>query len=211
MKNHFRILLSLLPEKIERAGYKTYFNKEHENHIKNKTQGVSHLTKQKHLISLANQSNLSILVETGTYLGDMLFMLKQNFTKLYSIELSEYYFKKAKKRFLGQEKIELHNGDSGEMLKEIIHKINEPALFWLDGHYSGGKTALGSKECPIYEELNHIFKSKLDHIIVIDDARLFIGKNDYPSIDDLKKYIISNVTIKSFEINNDAIVVKIKN
>ena len=210
MKNHFRILFSFLPEKIERSFYRDYFSKEHEKHPSNNSQGVSHLTKQKHLLRIVQETKISQLVETGTYLGDMLFMLAHDFKKLYSIELSEFYYNKAKKRFINFPTIELHNGDSGEVLKAIIDKIKEPTLFWLDGHYSGGKTALGKKECPIFEELKHIFKSNFNHVIVIDDARLFIGKNDYPEVKELKEYIEQNTTIGSYEIVDDAIVVKLK-
>ena len=51
-------------------------------------------------------------------------------------------------------------GDSGKVLSEILLEINEPAIFWLDGHYTAGITARGVKECPIFEELDCIFNTK---------------------------------------------------
>jgi hypothetical protein len=68
--------------------------------------------------------------------------------------------------------------------------INEPAIFWLDGHYSAGITAKGDKECPIFEELNAILnKNEFNHILLIDDARCFIGEGDYPTIEELTNYV----------------------
>ena len=32
-----------------------------------------------------------------------------------------------------------------------------PAIFWLDGHYSAGITAMGEQATPIFKELTHIF------------------------------------------------------
>jgi hypothetical protein len=49
---------------------------------------------------------------------------------------------------------------------------------------------MGKKSCPIYEELHAIFNAAAyPHIILIDDARLFIGKDDYPTIKELSDFI----------------------
>ncbi|MCZ7616643.1 MAG: hypothetical protein M5T52_24530 [Ignavibacteriaceae bacterium] len=91
--------------------------------------------------------------------------------------------------------MEIINGDSGKLLKQLVAKISDPAIFWLDGHYSGFETAKGDIETPIKQELGAILNSELNHIILIDDARLFIGQNDYPTIEELKKYILSKKII----------------
>lgn len=101
-------------------------------------------------------------------------------------------------------------GDSGIILSKVMAQINEPAIFWLDGHYSAGITAKGRKECPILEELETIFASqKLNHTILIDDARLFNGINDYPNIEELKKFIKSKISNFSFEIEDDVIRIQL--
>ena len=48
------------------------------------------------------------------------------------------------------------------------------AIFWLDAHWSGGETYGINDECPLIEEIKIINNTKLNHIILIDDARLFI-------------------------------------
>jgi len=71
-----------------------------------------------------------------------------------------------------------------------MNKINNPTLFWLDGHYSRGDTVKEEKETPIYYELRHILcKEFTEHVIVIDDARNVGSVPDYPKIKSLKKFI----------------------
>ncbi len=76
----------------------------------------------------------------------------------------------------------------------------------MDGHYSAGTTAKGEKDCPIFEELNAILDSKnFNHILLIDDARCFIGKGDYPTIDQLTEYIKSKNEDYKVEVKHDII------
>ena len=146
------------------------------------------------------------LVETGTYLGDMVEAQKNKFKKIISVELSIDLFEKAQKRFNNEKSINILQGDSGEVLPVILKDINEPAIFWLDAHYSAGITAKGDKECPIYEELDAILKlKKFNHIILIDDARCFTGRADFPSVEKLTRYVRSNNANYKVELKNDII------
>jgi hypothetical protein len=67
--------------------------------------------------------------------------------------------------------------------------VQEPALFWLDGHYSGGETARGAQGSPIIAELETVFSRKLDDVVLIDDIRCFTGFDGYPSLADLKALV----------------------
>jgi len=157
-----------------------------------------HIIKQRTLLTYAKEYGLKNLIETGTLHGDMVEAMKNDFDLIYSIELSNGLYNEAKKRFKGEEHIKLIHGDSGIELKNVINKINHPALFWLDGHYSGGVTAKGNNDTPIYEELNHILNTKEKrHVIIIDDAHLFGVDPAYPSIEELNKFI----KIKRPEVN----------
>ena len=160
--------------------------------------------------SYVKKYNLNIFIETGTYLGDTLFRQKDNFKKIFSIELSEYYFNLAKDRFQSFDNINLILGNSKDKLKDILIKNNEPIFFWLDGHYSTGLTAKAEdKETPIMEELSTIFdtnQKQHKHVILIDDARLFNGTHDYPKYKDLKKFILKKDPRYFVFIKNDIIV-----
>lgn len=206
MKAHWRKLLSFLPEKSQRKYFRSFFEKEHNNWIvKGRPLPVSNLSKQQALKAMQQQFGLKILVETGTYLGDTLFALKNDFDQLFSIELSDHYYRLAQKRFKNSTNINLLLGDSGKVLKDLVPTLKSPALFWLDGHYSGGLTAKGDLECPVYEELKAIFSSPYKHVIFIDDARLFIGKNDYPTFDSLTEFVKKYKPEYHITIENDCI------
>jgi hypothetical protein len=164
-----------------------------------------HIVKQKTIWEYQKSFQTDTLIETGTYLGDMIDAQRDRFQKIYSIELSEKLFKKASKRFKIYPQIKLLKGDSGEVLNELVPPLNTRALFWLDGHYSGGITAKGDKECPVPNELRAIFKSDLLHIILIDDARLFNGTQDYPTIQEINNIIRECGKDYSIEVKNDII------
>lgn len=155
--------------------------------------------------------NIPVLVETGTYLGDMVLSQLDQFKTIHSIELSHNLYKKNLILFKSAKHVKLHEGDSGKVLKILIPQLTERAMFWLDGHYSGGVTALGDKECPIIEELDAIFKSKIkDHILLIDDARCFNGTHSYPTIKELSNYILKKSPKSSIEVKHDLIRVILK-
>ncbi len=165
--------------------------------------------KHKLIKDIQKEYNYNVLVETGTYLGYMISAQKHNFEKIYSIELSEDLYRRAYKKFEKYNHIKIIHGDSGEKLTEVLKDISEPAIFWLDGHYSGGITAKGSLNCPIWKELEAIFSNRLDHIILIDDARDFQGVNDYPNIKEIETYILGKNTNYSVTIVHDIIVAKL--
>ena len=164
--------------------------------------------------------NVKILIESGTCFGETIEFFKNNFINLYSIELSEELADRAKKRFQNNSNITIVQGNSSDQLSRILNNINSPCLFWLDGHYSSEfwvgeeyiKTAKGNKNTPILEELSQIMKHSIkNHVILIDDARLFTGKGDYPTINKLKKIVTKNFPIHSFDVQNDIIRILPKN
>jgi hypothetical protein len=128
-------------------------------------------------------------VETGTYSGETVQAGLSTFRRIWSIELSPEFAAAAKKRFASQPHVRIIHGDSGKLLREVVPQLDQPTLFWLDGHYCGDHTAKGATECPILSELDAVFSGHAaSDVILIDDARLFTGKNDYPSIQELRNY-----------------------
>jgi hypothetical protein len=156
-----------------------------------------------------------ILVETGTFLGATAAVLKEYFKKIYTIELQEDLAKKCIERFKNENSIEVFQGDSSILLKEIIFKLNSNTLFWLDAHYSSEffvgkeliKTAKGAKETPIIEELEVILSDGLkNNVILIDDARCFNGENDYPMLSSLKSFLQKKgIAENQIRVKNDII------
>lgn len=147
-----------------------------------------------------------ILIETGTYLGEMVRAVQYTFREIYSIELSPELYQRAQQRFAGVAHIKLVQGDSGDVLRTVLAQISAPCLFWLDGHFSEGFTARGAEETPIMQELAHIRQHPLAlrHVILIDDARCFTGQSDYPTIAALQDWA-NSVGYARFEVQDDII------
>jgi len=118
-------------------------------------------------------------------------MARRHFEQIYSIELDEAYFRRARDRFAPWPDVSIVQGDSAAVLPSILQTIDGRCLFWLDAHYSGGDTARGQKDTPIEEELKLILSSPLtDQVILIDDARDFNGTNDYPTVGQVADLIL---------------------
>ncbi len=168
---------------------------------------VPHLVKQMAVRQYARKHELRTLVETGTFHGDMINAVKTEFDIMYSIELDMALFEKARLRFKRDGRVIILQGNSGEVLESLLSDLNAPCLFWLDSHYSGGYTARGNLDTPIYKELNLIlpraFGERRD-VILIDDAREFTGEKDYPKIETLKALAVKH-GFQKLDIKNDII------
>jgi hypothetical protein len=154
----------------------------------------------------AKKFSIQTLIETGTFLGETVWTTRRSFKQIISIELDDDLYRQAKKRFSGFNHIRIIHGDSGEELGKVLANINQPCLFWLDGHYSAGITAKGKEDTPIIREISHILNHHIqDHVILIDDAHDFTGDNDYPTLEELRIYIFSNSGEMFFEVTDDII------
>ena len=161
----------------------------------------------------AKLNSCHTFVETGTYKGDTTNDASHIFKSVFSIELDNVLFKNAVNRFRNRKNVLILNGDSGEELEKLLNesnKINSNTLFWLDGHYSEGITAKGELVTPIVKELNSIKKNmdskNLNHTILIDDAHLFNGTDDYPTLEKMNELANDLFPNKSFTIENNIIV-----
>ena len=182
------------------------YRKEHREWISNgKPPAPPHLVKQRAIREYGKRFSLGTLVESGTYLGEMVEAQRKHFRRIISIELSEMLCAKAQEKFRPYPHIEILQEDSGKLIKDIVGKLSAPALFWLDGHFSGGNTAKADLETPVLNELDAILKSGHKHVILIDDARLFNGEHDYPTIEALKEFVAKRNANYVLEVKDDII------
>lgn len=167
-----------------------------------------HIDKIEKILSAKKLFNLETFVETGTYLGVTTNFLSRYFSKIYSIELSRELANEAQSYFKNKKNISIIQGDSGLVIENILKKDTSKKLFWLDAHYSAGITAssVNFGDTPISKEVEVILNYWIPNsVILIDDARLFVGKNNYPTISELTDFVISkNNTLKIF-IDKDII------
>lgn len=176
---------------------------------------INYSEKRKVITEYGKKYNIGEFVETGSFLGDTADTMKKHFRKVFTIELQPELAAGCMERFRNDPNVMVYQGNSSEVLTEIMNKLESETLFWLDAHYSSEfqlgnqyiKTARGDKSTPIVQELAIILKDGLkQNVILIDDARLFIGKNDYPSLKELKKFLNNKgIQNKQIAVRNDII------
>jgi len=132
--------------------------------------------------NLKNHVHTRIFFETGTFTGGGVSVARAvGFERIISIEIYEPYQKANIKRFAGLPGIELHTGDSEELLWPIIKDINEPITFFLDSHIvvQTGNVS-GIREIPLLQELEIISRHPIkSHVLLIDDRRM-MGHETHP-------------------------------
>lgn len=79
-----------------------------------------HIVKQLAIKEYHESFGYDVLVETGTYLGEMVEAQKRRFKRVYSIELSEELHARATKRFSRDKQVTIVQGDSGKTLPVIL-------------------------------------------------------------------------------------------
>lgn len=173
----------------------------------------SYERKREIILSYVKDNNLNALVETGTFLGDTTAYFADYCETVYSIELSEDLADKARRRFAKTANVTILQGDSGKLMPSVLKQVGERALFWLDGHFSGTcgsgddpiVTARGNSDTPVVAELQAILQDKVPRHIFIDDARLFSGLSDYPSVGDLRRLAKSSPHSYRVSVSDDII------
>lgn len=158
-----------------------------------------------------------IFIETGSLNGDGIQKaLNAGFKRIISIEITEHYYEKCKKRFQNNPEVELIKGDSFKILPSVIKDINVPITFWLDGHYSWGDTGKGQYQTPLIQEIEVIASHPLkNHTILIDDMRCWKDPNHGHgfTVDDIFKALDKiksdyEVSYINGHIENDIMVVQ---
>ena len=70
----------------------------------------------------------------------------------------------------------------------------------------GGNGVRGELRTPIRQELHHILSySAADHVILIDYARLFVGRHDYPTLEEVQSLILERRPYWTIEVSDDII------
>lgn len=151
-----------------------------------KTNGVDTGGIPEHLVSvLLDKYDIPFLVETGTANGDSVRAMSSEFEKIWTIELIPDR-PEVEDKF---DNIISLVGDSVELLPQVISglidlkegKERQWVLFYLDAHYSGDtENDTGYPECPLLDEIKAVGEYGEDAIIIIDDARLFLGQPPHP-------------------------------
>jgi len=131
-----------------------------------------------------------VLVETGAFVGDSIYALRNDFDRIISIELDPWLAARCQRRFAQAPQITILQGDSARVLPDVLAALKQPALFWLDAHWSGGITARAASETPVSQELRAILQHTVgSHVVLVDDALLFGSRRDYPTLETIQSLV----------------------
>ncbi len=161
------------------------------------------LVKQR-IVRQHQRPGVRLFIETGTQAGEMLAALAPCFSRLVSIELHPDLAAAARLRFRADPRVEILEGDSAAIFPRVIAEVREPALCWLDAHFTGGPSAGEGHQAPILAEIAAILDSPVSgHTVLIDDARCFTGSGGFPTIDDVRRLCAKRGG--TFEVADDII------
>src|SRR5437667_12277639 len=104
---------------------------------------------------LHDELELRRAVETGTFRGETARALASLFDSVVTIELSKSLHKRAASALADLPNVEAIQGHSAEVLGKAVG-LDTPTLYFLDGHWSGGKTEGSSDECPVLSEFREL-------------------------------------------------------
>lgn len=110
-------------------------------------------------------------VETGSFVGDSIDLaIQAGFTDVRAIEIDPTCVSHCRQRFANNPVI-IFQGDSAEILHDVIREIKNPITFWLDSHWQMFvDTDPGPHPWPLFYELNQIAAHPVkNHTIIIDD------------------------------------------
>lgn len=121
-------------------------------------------------------------VETGSFFGGAIqTAIDAGFSEIRSIEVDPELYLYCQNRFMYDTRVTLYLGDTLEELPRVIADISDRITFWLDAHYGNSPTQ-GEDPTPLLRELSIIKEHpRHDHILLIDDVRLF-GKNGWDRV-----------------------------
>lgn len=164
------------------------------------------------------------LVETGTLYGHTAIHASRLFDKVYTVELDEKLHKNAEKLKARFPNVEFVRGDSGVEVGKLVDKLDSPAVFFLDAHWSGDNTVdwdgsqfggfptetshLGesgtpepssAEQVPLDKEINSILNSFPHEALIIIDDWQSIGSKDYAFVGEDWTHLSKSQLIEQFK------------
>ena len=128
------------------------------------------------LEALRRQLPLRLFFETGTFEAGTTTAIAPHFDRVWTVELSPVLCDHARQKLATFKHVEVIHGSSPDVLRARAASLGSSSvLYWLDAHWCGGPTSGIANECPLLDELAAIGTLNDGSVILIDDARYFIG------------------------------------
>ena len=168
-----------------------------------------HLVKQRALIEYAGKYGLRILVETGTYYGEMVAAVQRHFDRVDTIESVPELARAAAGKFKRFRHVHILEAKAKRSYPEMLATLTAPALFWLDAGYYSWDGLYRNKQRLAIELAAILGNSIRGHVVLIDDARTLkfrIGDNPEPSnIAELQENLSTAFPDRRVEIQKDIV------
>lgn len=166
-----------------------------------------HLLKQRTLKGYAARFGIKVLVETGTYYGEMVEAVKGDFERIYTVEMNPELVAQARARFARYPHIQVLQGKSEQVIPELLKSLSAPSLFWLDAGYFGwaGERTPGFESRLIGEVQAILGHAAGNHVILIDDARTFTGRGGVPSVEQFREAVLRGRTGWEMTVEHDMV------
>jgi hypothetical protein len=157
--------------------------------------------------------NAKVFVETGTNHAETAVWASDNFDRVFTIEAFQPLYQAAVETFGSRPNIQFLDGDSRTHIRSLAGSLSEPAIFWLDAHWCGEHTFGKTDECPVMGELEALNESEVPHLILIDDARLFLAPppaphdaDQWPDISTICKSLGAHSSNRYVAVHDDVII-----
>jgi hypothetical protein len=162
-----------------------------------------HLLKQRTVEEYARRYSLRVLVETGTYYGEMVAAMRKRFDAIYSVEFDVGLAGRAQKKFARWPHIHIVQGDSQQAVPRILQLLDQRALFWLDAGYYGWAGLQGNRQ-RLTTELESILGHRIrGHVVLMDDARGLNGENGAPTVEELAQHLEDKFPSWTLKVKHD--------
>lgn len=137
--------------------------------------------------TLVKLIELDTFIETGTYRGDTVAIVRPYFRRIISIERDRELFEAASTRFADDPGVTLLHGDAAHLLRNLAAELQRrKVLYWLDAHWCLREDGQEDEkrdqaQCSLLAELSAIHRLDPDSVVLIDDARFFLSPPVAPS------------------------------
>lgn len=167
------------------------------------------------MVAMQVRYGLQQFVETGTHNGGSTLRALSHFDVVTTCDIDQESIKRVKAWNLPpQKRIRAVCVTSPVLLRSIFaDPLTLPALIWLDAHWCGGPKQ--GPECPLLAELRAINGTRGRHVILIDDARMFLNPppaphdpKQWPTFGQIKELCRQLGPTDVVEVFGDAIVVR---
>jgi hypothetical protein len=162
-----------------------------------------HIVKQRAVLEYAERFGLRMLVETGTYYGEMITAVHDRFDRIESVEFDAALAARAQEKFGRWPHVHVVHGDSQAFIERLLPTLQSPALFWLDAGYYGWAGAIGDRDRLVNELRVIVRDGEKRHVILMDDAHGLSGQNGAPTPEQLQSRLAEELRGRAVEVKHN--------